>query len=335
MSTTFGENLFEESNELMLSVFMITWNHEKYISKAIESILMQKTSFRFEIVIGEDCSSDGTRAIILEFARKYPQQFNLILHDKTIGMMRNFFSTMRECKGKYIAICEGDDYWTDCMKLQKQVDFLEQNPDFAICCHNVVAEEENGTSSDLWVWDEIKHFGLSDLAHGNFISTPSVVFRKNEFSLLHEKYLEAPFGDFILHLFNARAGDICYMPEKMAVYRIHSEGVWTSRKSTLEKEIVLYNKFLLTNRMLLADFAEFDECRESFNKGITESLNQLRILYGKKGQYGLSKKFAGNLIYHMFSIRKINRHTLLSCMNNVFCFRSFKRKLNNSDETGS
>lgn len=335
ISNTLNLNNTDEANELRLSVLMITYNHEKFIEQALRSILMQKTDFPFEIVIGDDCSSDGTRAIILDFAAKYPGKFKLLLHDRNMGMMQNFFSTLKACNSKYIAICEGDDYWIDPEKLQKQVNFLENNANFSMCCHNVFAEEEDGNRSVLWQWDEIKYFTLSNLANGNFISTPSVVFLKTKFSVLHDKYLEAPFGDFILHLFNARAGNICYMPDIMAVYRIHNQGVWTTRKSSTEKEIVLYTKFLHTNRMLLADFSDVDECRKSFNNGITESLNQLRFLHAKGRDAFLSRKFARMLLCHLFKIRKFNLHTFASCLLNVFFYKCFIRKIESVDETHS
>lgn len=316
-----------ETNKPMLSVMMITYNHEKYIGQAIKSILQQTTDFEFEIVIGEDCSTDKTRSIICEIALEYPDKFKLMLHDKNLGMMQNFFTIIAACRGKYVAICEGDDYWIDNGKLQKQVNFLEQNPDVSICCHNVFTEEEDGNRAVLWEWKEMQRFSLYDLAKGNFISTPSVVFRRTPFSILPEKYLQAPLGDFILHLFNARAGDICYMPDIMAVYRIHSGGVWTTRKSDIDKQINLYTKYLHTNQMLLEDFSDIRICRISFSKGTSESLNQLRILSAKKGRIKESKQFARKLIHHMMSFGLVNARVLISCVQNLYFFKRFERNI--------
>jgi len=116
----------------VVSVYMITYNHESYIAQAIEGIMMQQTDFPIELVIGEDCSTDRTREICLEYQDKYPEIIRLLLPEKNIGIYKNSKSTFIECKGKYIAICEGDDYWTDPLKLQKQVYFLETRPDFAL-----------------------------------------------------------------------------------------------------------------------------------------------------------------------------------------------------------
>ena len=110
-------------NKPLLSIASITYNHEQFIAQAIESWLMQKTSFEIEIIIGEDCSTDNTRAIIEKYRKLHPDLIKLIISESNVGMMPNFIRTLAACRGKYIALCEGDDYWTDPYKLQKQVDF--------------------------------------------------------------------------------------------------------------------------------------------------------------------------------------------------------------------
>ncbi|MRS04686.1 glycosyltransferase, partial [bacterium] len=117
----------------LVSVCMITYNHGPYIRQAIEGILKQKCSFPFEIIIGEDCSSDNTAEICREYASEY-QIIKLLPSGTNLGMLPNFFRTIDACSGKYIAFCEGDDYWTDPGKLGKQADFLEMNPDFGMVC---------------------------------------------------------------------------------------------------------------------------------------------------------------------------------------------------------
>ena len=120
------------NKDVMVSVLMVTYNHGKYISQTLESVIKQKVDFKYEIVVGEDCSIDNTRSIVKNYAYKYPDKINLLLQDKNIGMERNFFATFKACTGKYIAFCDGDDYWTDPNKLQKQVDFLEAHPDYGL-----------------------------------------------------------------------------------------------------------------------------------------------------------------------------------------------------------
>ena len=120
---------------LKLSVAMITYNHELFIGPAIESALAQKVNFDYEVVIGEDCSTDGTRAVVMDFQRRYPDIIKILLRERNIGGFRNMESTLAACGGQYLAILEGDDYWTRPDKLRKQVDFLDAHPDRAICCH--------------------------------------------------------------------------------------------------------------------------------------------------------------------------------------------------------
>src|ERR1700739_2391661 len=112
----------------LISVCMITYNHEKYIAQAIESVLAQKTNFPVELVIGDDYSTDSTRKICLDYKKKHPDILKLRFPDKNMGMMPNFIANLKECDSRYIALLEGDDYWTDPYKLQKQFDFLEANP---------------------------------------------------------------------------------------------------------------------------------------------------------------------------------------------------------------
>ena len=127
--------IFENMSKPLLSILSITYNHEKFIAQAIESWLMQKTDFEFEIVIGEDCSTDNTLQIIKEYQKEHPDLIKVITSEQNVGMQANFIRTYEACQGKYIALCEGDDYWTDPLKLQKQVDFLEENENYFITGH--------------------------------------------------------------------------------------------------------------------------------------------------------------------------------------------------------
>lgn len=118
-----------------VSVCMITYNHERYIKQAIESILMQETTFLVELVIGEDHSNDNTRQICEKYASEFPHIIRLLHSDINLGMERNFLRTLESCRGKYIALCEGDDYWTYSQKLQRQVEFLEKKSEYNLICH--------------------------------------------------------------------------------------------------------------------------------------------------------------------------------------------------------
>lgn len=127
----------------MVSVCMLSYNHEKFISQALESILMQKVNFKYEIVVGEDCSTDNTRNILLEYSGNHPGLFKLILQKTNTGGIKNFIDTLNACSGKYVAYLETDDYWTDEFKLQKQIDFLESNPEYGMVHTRAVVVNQN------------------------------------------------------------------------------------------------------------------------------------------------------------------------------------------------
>jgi glycosyltransferase involved in cell wall biosynthesis len=159
-------------------------------------------------------------------------------HQKNLGMMPNFLFTIEHCTGKYIALCEGDDYWTDPLKLQKQVDFLEKNDDFSICFHNVYLQE-----NDKLIPDNLKRkiptvTTIYDLAKNNYIHTPSVIYRNGLTPVFPDYFKVAPIGDYFLHLLNAKYGKIKYIDQIMASYRIHSTSYWSSKKSEEQKIII-------------------------------------------------------------------------------------------------
>lgn len=216
--------------KIQVTVIMVTYNHEKYIAEAIEGVLMQEVDFPIELIVADDCSPDGTPEIIQNVIDNHPKGHwvNYTRHQMNKGMMPNFIWALEKAKGKYIALCEGDDYWVDPLKLQKQVDFLEANEDFSICFHPVEILE-NG---EIYPDDLEKVAGettILDLAKGNFINTPSVMFRRENIKNLPKELLRFPAGDYALHMFNAQFGKIEKLSEPMAVYRIHSGGIWSSQ----------------------------------------------------------------------------------------------------------
>jgi len=213
-----------------LSVCMITYNHDEYIEQAVESVLSQLTQFPIELVIGEDASSDGTAAKIGPFlVNPVPVKIRARFNTENLGMLENFVRTLAECEGEYIALLEGDDYWTDASKLQQQVDFLESNPEFSMCYHPVDVLRGNKLESDTLTLDAPEISSIRELAKGNFMHTCSVVFRARLFDEFPESFFSSTVGDYFLHMLNARFGLIKRLPHKMAVYRIHGGGVWSSQ----------------------------------------------------------------------------------------------------------
>lgn len=224
---------------ITLSVSLITYNQKSFISQTIDSILQQKVDFNYEIIIGDDCSTDGTRETLLEYQKNYPSLIKLILHpQKNAGIPGkiNFISTIDAAKGKYIALLDGDDYWTDPLKLQKQVDFLEANSDFAICFHRVKIDYEGESCEILSNENQKEVLEFEDLALTNYIRTPSCVFRNGLFEKFPDWFYQSPVGDWVLHLLNAQHGKTKFLEDVMAVYRMHNNGVW-SMKDPIETSV--------------------------------------------------------------------------------------------------
>ncbi len=217
--------------EPLVSVCMITYNHEAYITQAINGFLMQETNFNCELVIGEDCSTDNTRNIVMEFHEKYPDQIRPLLAKENMGGRKNFVTTLSACRGKYVAVLDGDDYWTDPYKLQKQVDFLEAHPDYTICFHSVMIISEDGNHEPILYYPLGRKdtYHIEDLFEQNFIAACSTFFRRGLFGDFPAWFYLTPVGDWSLHMLNAQHGKIGYIDECMGTYRRHSGAVYSPR----------------------------------------------------------------------------------------------------------
>ncbi len=234
----------------LVSVRILAYNHGKYIAQCLDGVLMQRTNFPFEIIIGEDLSQDETLAICREYKKKYPKLINLIENEKNLGVYENGQKTIAAYRGKYVAWCDGDDFWTDPEKLQKQTDTLESRPDIAICFHNVmIINEITGDSPRSSNVNQKQISTIYDLAKGNFIYSASAVFRRNLFGKYPEFVRNMPAGDYIVHMLNASRGDIFYIDEPMACYRIHTAGAWESQSQGVRHE-----KWLKVQEALLGLF---------------------------------------------------------------------------------
>jgi glycosyltransferase involved in cell wall biosynthesis len=214
---------------------MITYNHRLYIAEAIESVLMQKTSFAYRLIIGEDCSTDGTREVVEKYVKKYPEKITAFFNSENIGANLNAKQVFHACKAKYIAQIEGDDYWIDPNKLQKQVDFLEENPNYSFTFHNAILKYEQKQKPDRPFNKNLTKtdFSLVDLLQQYwFIPTASIVFR-NSFIEIPAWFQYIQQGDFTISLLLATKGDFHYFDEVMSVYRKNSGGL--GRKTSISK----------------------------------------------------------------------------------------------------
>ncbi|OBG34581.1 glycosyltransferase [Mycobacterium sp. E3198] len=208
-----------------VSVVSITYNQEPYIRQALDGFVAQKADFPVEIVVADDASTDATQAIVRQYADRYPQLFRPILRSENIGAFANLTSALQAARGEYVALCEGDDFWDDPLKLSKQVAFLDQHPETTVCFHPVRVICDDGSKDSehppiSWRAD----LSVEALIARNFIQTNSVVYRRLP------RYDGIPPDvmplDWYLHVLHAARGGIAMLPETMGVYRRHSQGIW-------------------------------------------------------------------------------------------------------------
>jgi len=221
-----------------VSVCLVTFNHAPFIRQALDGVLMQETDFLIEVCIGEDKSSDGTREICITYAKRHPDKIRLFLRDradvifvdgKPTGRF-NLVETLKACRGTYIALLDGDDYWTSPHKLQRQVDFLDQNPQVAVCGHDIRAVDETGADHPEYRWSKPeKTFSTtSDVLQFNLLPTCSCVFRATSIANLPSWILEVRMADWPLQILASLHGQIAFLDEVMADFRVHPGGVWSS-----------------------------------------------------------------------------------------------------------
>ena len=213
-----------------VSVIMITYNHERFIAQAIESVLMQQTDFEVELLIGEDCSTDRTRQVIERYVGSQNGRVRLLpfFRPQNMGIKPNFVDLLGRCQGKYVALLEGDDYWIDPYKLQKQADFLDLHPDYVIIGANalIIRENENYSIAHL-LHDKAESFDCDTayLMEINPYPTLTVCFRNHIINEFPEIYYAGLGGDRRLYLLLSQYGKCRYINDVVGVYRIHSGGV--------------------------------------------------------------------------------------------------------------
>lgn len=282
----------QNSNDLLVAIWMVTYNHEKYISKAIEGIISQSTNFRYEIFIGEDFSTDNTAELCQKLKKKFPDKIDLTIHKTNIGSLANAKMIYEKCQNsgaKYIAMCEGDDYWTDPLKLQKQVDFLDSHQEYSMCFHSVriLNETQQKFYEDNITRSVLDTTGLKELAFGNFIHTPSVLFRSIVFPLPHW-FKDTPIGDYPLWCLSALKGKIYKMPDKMAVYRVHDQGAMSGFKSANLSDQIVHNEGMIP--FYRAIYIQSKEL--GFKHNEVHLLDVNRSNYVKLGEYSKARMAA-------------------------------------------
>jgi glycosyltransferase involved in cell wall biosynthesis len=227
------------------SVLLMTYNHINYIRQALDSVLMQETDFDVEILISEDCSTDGTREVVLDYYRHYPDKIRLLLSEQNIHSNEVVVRGIEAAQGDYIALLDGDDYWSSHYKLQKQADYLDQHSECSMCFHNALVFYEDG-KREPWPWTPPGHKEIStleDIWLGNFIATCSTMFRNHLTGKIPDWYISMfPITDWPLHILNAELGHIGYINEVMGMYRHHRGGFYSplSEAQKLEETLKFY-----------------------------------------------------------------------------------------------
>ena len=228
-------------NNPTVTVWCLTYNQKEFIKDALDGFVMQKTSFPFEVIVHDDASTDGTTDIVNDYAHKFPNIIKPMIETENQwqkGGLKHIISIMNEKhrRGKYIAFCEGDDFWTDPLKLQRQVDFLESHPDYSMCFHS--AKKKYETNAMAWIDCENiqdKDYDATDVFVNWTIPTASVLCRKEAMdfyaNLKHSELIQN--YDIFIILSCAMVGKLRGMHEQMSVYRIQSEGLTYNKKALI------------------------------------------------------------------------------------------------------
>lgn len=256
---------------LMLTVMCLTFNHAEYIRDALEGFVKQQTEYRFEVVVHDDCSTDGTDEICREYAKKYPEIIKFYPEEEnrySKGTLRQVVRTLAH--GKYVAICEGDDYWTDPQKIQKQLSALEARPDVDICAHSVRQYDvASGAFRPALFGPSYEDETISPErvieGDGQFVATCSLMMRREIY--LAEDIYPGMTMDYDLQICGALRGGMMYLKDPMAVYRVNAAGSWTMRMSADRMKFVKINEKRIAILMLYMT-SEGAEYADSFKKMI-------------------------------------------------------------------
>ena len=273
------------SNDVVVSVCTMVYNHENFIAQTIEGVLAQKCSFKLEMILGEDCSTDNSRAIIKKYESLYPDIIKPIYHTHNIGAKKNSVLCLQACTGKYIALCEGDDYWTNPNKLQMQFDFMEAHQDFTMCFTDaailVETEVDDPNSFEKIYKDEfiIDDFIMTEKV---FVPTATLFFRNILTFPLPDYFVKAFSGDVALHLLLTDKGKAKHLPFVTAVYRHHAGGITKVVEARARAFENLFDLFVGANKHFNFKYEKV------FRKKLFE-MSQTRLMFGSRNLKGIAK----------------------------------------------
>lgn len=279
------------NDDIKVTVYCLTYNHEEYIKDTLEGFISQKTSFRYQVIIHDDASTDGTQRIIKKYCQSYPHLLIPILqtenqYSKNVQIFSAFIAPI--VKGKYITVCEGDDYWCDTEKLQKQFDIMENNPQYIACVHNTLMINcINNKRKVMFPTGGNRILKATDVisAGGSTFHTSSLFYRK-EYMYIPENFIIPKSGDYSRAIYLALNGDIFYMSDVMSVYRFNVKGSWSARQN---KESIIERLHRVIEVLNYADaysnYRYHEEIKEIIRK-------KQYLIYMEQGNYaGLIKEY--------------------------------------------
>ena len=303
----------------------ITYNHEPYIRDALEGFVLQKTNFPFVAIIHDDASTDGTKKIIQEYAERYPDIILPVyepenLYSKNDGSFSKIIKEIYEAVGaKYIALCEGDDYWIDPLKLQKQVGFLEANPDYSMCTSNVINLSNGKYNPSKWNSKKDRILTIEDIIMngGLFLATCSLVIRSKIFFEIPQKVKKLHVGDYPLQIYMAYRGKVWMIAKDFCVYRIATSGSWTERQRQQQFDYAA-TRIKLNNELLLLDVMD-----EVTNYSLHSTFDKRKKLYTYTSHFLFRSKDC--IKYFFAKPLTILKHTSLRFVLFSFLPRQFKQ----------
>ncbi len=270
----------------IVSVAITAFNSEKWLARAIDSVLMQQTRFPIEIIVADDCSTDGTTAVAERFRERHPDVLRILARTKNVGIQRNYYETFEMCRGKYIAWLDADDYWTDPSKLALQVQALEEDPSIAVCCHFVRWVTSDDTVKRTFPSVAPGRYGLSELVKRNFLPSPSIMFRNGVQRSLPPWYFDlAPITDWPIWILAAQTGDILVIDRVMADYQLtpNSSFMGQSHLKGNEADIRFYDR---VESILPAQFHRIARSEKG------KRYETVAYLLRKKGEFSASRQAA-------------------------------------------
>lgn len=267
-----------------VTVCLICYNQEKYIEQTLNSIFEQHYA-NLEVIIADDCSTDNSRKIIETFLQKNQLDWNFLPSDVNVGMQKNWQNCIEAANGDYIALLEGDDFWNDPNKIQKQVEILEQDKTLSACFTNsLVINEMSDRHYPEYVTDKIERLTFSSLLKGNNIPTCTVLFRRHKINF-PPAYFKSPYVDWIIHLSNAKTGDYFFLDEKTSTYRLHENGAYGG-----QTEINRHLKMIKTLECLKVIFSDEPDLKV-INQNLKDSFQKVAYLYKEMNQSAKFYKF--------------------------------------------